>query len=86
MRVFVLWVAWCFRPQLASALSISFKEDNGTGGRDIERAYTASHGDAKEVITGSAHKLMKTFSFATHHQGTVAREIEPIVVHCAAFV
>jgi hypothetical protein len=69
-----------------AALAEGFIEDDGTGGRDVEGADAAGHGDTQEVVAGAADKIMETGPLAAEDEDAVAGEVETVVVGLAALV
>src|SRR5208282_3362957 len=57
-----------------------------SGGGDIERADTAGHGNAEEMIAGAADKIVQSCPLAAEDDDEIAGKIESIVIGLAAFV
>ena len=69
-----------------AALAEGFIEDDGAGGRDVEGADAARHGNAQQVVTGFSDEVMEAGAFAAEHENAVAGEVELVVVGLAALV
>jgi hypothetical protein len=62
-----------------SALASSFKEHDGSSGRDVEGTDAAGHGDVQQMIAGAANQIVESRAFAAEHDDEIAGEIELIV-------
>lgn len=48
----------------STALAGGFKEDDGSGGGDVERANAAEHGNAEQMVAGSANERVEAGALA----------------------
>jgi hypothetical protein len=64
-----------------AALASGFEEDDGSGSRDVEGTDAASHGNAQQMIAGTANEVMKSRALAAKDDDEIAGEIE-LVVSC----
>lgn len=69
-----------------ATLASGFVEDNGSGGGNVEGTDAAGHGDAEEMIAGSANEIVKAGAFTAEDDDEIACEIELVVFGRAAFV
>ena len=70
----------------STALAGGFVKDDGTGGRNVERANATCHGDAQQVVAGAPDEIVQPRSLAAEDDDKIASEIELVVVGGAAFV
>ena len=70
----------------AAALAEGLVHDDGAGDGDVERADTAGHGDAQEVVAGALDEVVETGAFAAEDEAGVLLEVEVGVVGGAALV
>jgi hypothetical protein len=69
-----------------AALASGFVEDDGSGGRDVERADAARHGNVQEMIAGSANEIVEPCALAAENDDEIAGEIELVIRGGATFV
>jgi hypothetical protein len=69
-----------------AALAGGLVEDNGSGGRDVEGADTASHGNPQKMITGAANEIVEAGPLAAEDDDKVAGEVELVVVGLTTLV
>ena len=65
-------------------LASGLEENYGTGGRDVEGADAAGHGNAEEMVAGTSDQIVKAGAFAAEDDDEIAREIELVVCDRAA--
>jgi hypothetical protein len=74
------------RISTGAALASGLVEDNSSGGRDVERADAAGHGDAEEMVAGAADEIVEACAFAAKDNDEIAGEFELVVCGGAALV
>ena len=70
----------------SATLAGGLKENDGSGGGDVERADAAGHGNAEEMVAGAADKIVEAGALAAEDEDEIAGEVELVVVGRAAFV
>jgi hypothetical protein len=70
----------------SAALASGFVEYDGSGGRNVEGADAARHGNAQQMIAGSANKIVESCALAAEDDDEIAGEIEFVVCCGTAFV
>ena len=69
-----------------AALAGGFEKDGGSGGRDVERADAARHGNAEKVVAGAAHEVVQARALAAEDDDEITSEVELVVVGGAALI
>jgi hypothetical protein len=67
-------------------LSCGLEHDDGSGGGNVQRGDGSGHGDAKEVVAGTADELVQAAALAPENDYSVGREIVVVVIGYAALV
>lgn len=70
----------------STALAGGLIENDGSGGRDVQRGDTAGHGNAEKVVAGAADKIVQARALASEDDHEIAGEVELVVVGRASFV
>jgi hypothetical protein len=69
-----------------AALAEGFKENDCSGGGDVEGADAAGHGNAQEVVAGAADEIVEARALAAEDEDAVSGEVELVVIGLAALV
>lgn len=64
----------------------SFKQNHGSGRRDVERGHLSRHRDAKQMVAGAADEFVQTGPLASQDNYGVGREVEAVVILIAALI
>jgi len=69
-----------------TALAGGLIENDGSGGRDVQRGDAAGHGNAEEVVAGATNKIVQASALAAEDDREIACEVELVVIGQASFV
>jgi hypothetical protein len=69
-----------------AALSEGFVEHHCTGGRDVERADAAGHGNTEQMVACAADEVVEACALAAEDENEVPGQVKLVVVRGASFI